>query len=262
MPLIIYDIDGTLTRSYGDIQDTSGCETYAFWPLISYHFSENEIELRKMVADWEKSMANESDPVGSSYKIMQAGIKTFRQDATSTSIREYAKQITELFVRHKIIHQKAISHLENSVRNGNVCVFSTGSYQDGAYGFRDGLVASGIITQEIANQILISGAKVDWINKTLLHANVRERKIIGLEQTLKKTTLEIRNCISAVFADDPLVNDRDILDLAPPNKAFVIATRKNSIQTIPDRYIRTTWDEILTKENDFHDNNRVFPHAR
>ncbi|OGT06124.1 MAG: hypothetical protein A2X78_02005 [Gammaproteobacteria bacterium GWE2_37_16] len=262
MPLIIYDIDGTLTHVHGDIQDTSGCDTYAFWPLISYHFSDNEVELRKMVADWEKSMITENDPVGSSYKIMQAGIQTFRANTNSSSIREYAKQITELFVKHKIIHQKAISHLENSIRNGAVCLFSTGSYQDGAYGFRDGLVASGTITQEIANQILISGAKVDWENKTLLHANVRERKIIGLEQALEKPALEIRNCIKAVFADDPLVNDRDILNLAPPNKAFVITTGRNSTQTIPDRYIRTTWDEIMKIDNDFHDDNRVFPHAR
>ena len=123
-------------------------------------------------------------------------------------------------------------------------------------------MSSGIITQEIANQILISGAKVDWESKTLLHANVRERKIIGLEQALEKPTLEIRNCIKAVFADDPLVNDRDILNLAPQNKAFVIATGKNSTQTIPDRYIRTTWDEIMKIDNDFHDDNRVIPHAR
>ena len=92
MPLIIYDIDGTLTHVYGDIHDTSGCDTYAFWPLISYHFSDNEVKLRKMVADWEKSMVTENDPVGSSYKIMQASIQTFRANTSSSSIREYAKQ--------------------------------------------------------------------------------------------------------------------------------------------------------------------------
>jgi hypothetical protein len=249
MGIVIYDIDGTLTYLYGDIPDATGYDTYAFWPLISYNFASDATALRKDVANWDESMKTESDPTGSSHKMMQASINTFIFTACADAIRKYAKAITLEFVKCGVLRVEAIQHLERNLEEGNTCVLSTGSYQDGAYGFVDGLIESRLLSPAAGQKILISGAIVDWGSKTLIHANVRERKIAGLENVFKKKIGDFKNEILAVFADDPWINDRDILALAPFNSAYVIETKKNSQKPIPDFCRFTTWAEIVNRWN-------------
>lgn len=38
MRIDIWDIDGTITYVHGDIEDTTGLSTYAFWPLNNRTF--------------------------------------------------------------------------------------------------------------------------------------------------------------------------------------------------------------------------------
>ncbi len=244
----IYDIDGTLTRAHGDIPDTTGFHTYAFWPLISQHFTKDPVDLDKMIADWDESMKTENDPTASSHEMMQRSIDTFREGVTGEGMRAYAKKLTLYLIHHGVIRKEAIAFLEARVKQGITCILSTGSYQDGALGFVDALVQAKLISPETQKKLRVSGAVVDWDDRTLLHANVRDRKLIGIEIVMGKQMQELRPHVLAVYGDDPWVNDAGILAAAPKGNGYVIATAKNTGKSLPDGYRLSTWPSIIQKQ--------------
>jgi len=241
-PIEIFDIDGTLTRVFGDIPDKTGYGTYAFWPLITHHFTKDSATLQKMIDAWDESMKTETDPTGSSHKMMQKGIDTFKEGVTGENVREFAKQVTHRFVRSGAVRKEAIAFLEQRVKQGVTCILSTGSYQDGALGFVDALAQEGLISKETQKALRVSGATVDWDDYLLLHANVRERKPIGIEKTMGKKLSELQPLVRAVYADDPWINDKGIIEMAPPGKGYVITTGKNKDKPLPEGYVLTTWE--------------------
>lgn len=247
MKIDIWDIDGTLTLAHGDMKDTSGFHTYAFWPLITERFTKDLAELRKMIATWDESMKTEKDPTQSSHDMLQRGIETFRDSISHLEIYHFAKETTLKFIQHGIVRKEAITYLEDRINQGITCILSTGSYQDGATGFADALVESGFLSLKARNQLLISGAVIDWKNKKVLHANIRDRKLIGLEKVLGMKLQDIKPHIQAVYADDPWINDRDILSIAPRDAAYVIATSKNRDKELPEGYALTTWPAIIKR---------------
>lgn len=245
MKIDIFDIDGTLTYVFGDIDNKTEYNTYAFWPLISNNFTKDVNALTKMIEQWEQSMQNEPDPTGSSHQMMQKSIETFREGITANDIKDFAKKITLHFIRHGVIRKEAIAYLEARVKQDILCILSTGSYQDGAYGFVEALAETKLISADTAKALHVSGAIVDWENKKLLHANVRERKIIGIEKLMKQDIDTLRPCIQAVYADDPWINDKGIMEIAPRGGAHVISTVKNHRKKLNDGYRFTTWSALI-----------------
>ncbi len=248
MPIQIFDIDGTLTHAHGDIPDKTGLETYAFWPLLSKYFTQDVNQLNKMIHAWEESMKTELDPTGSSHKMMQVSLDTFRGGVTADTMRSYAKELTLKFIRCGVIRKEAVAYLERQAKQGITCVLSTGSYLDGALGFVDALVEAGLISKETQRSLHISGAIVDWEDYTLIHANVRERKLLGIGMAMGKTLEEVQPHVTAAFGDDPWINDKNILEIAPKGKGYVITTSKNKNKELPSGYSLTTWDSIISRE--------------
>jgi hypothetical protein len=249
MKIEIFDIDGTLTYVFGDIPDTTKLKTYSFWPLITERFTKDINILNEMVLAWEESMLTEEDPTGSSHRMMQAGVETFREDVKADDIRQYAKSITLEFINHGVIRKEAIEYLQNRIQNGIVCVLSTGSYQEGAMGFVDALIEKGLLRleEESNNMLRVTGALVDWATRTLTHANVRERKLIGIEKVMGQSLNILKPDIEAVYGDDPWINDKDILTLVSKERAYVIRTAKNKDKTLPNGLLHTTWESIIEK---------------
>jgi len=245
MKIDIWDIDGTMTYVHGDITDTSGYNTYAFWPLISKHFTKDAIQLQQMIDAWEASMKTEPDPTGSSHAMMQKSIETFKENITSQDVSSYAKELTLQFIKHGVIRNEAIQHFEARLSQGVVCILSTGSYEDGARGFVDALIENGMLSKKSAELIRLSGAVVDWEKRILLHANVRERKLTGIEKVMGRNISLFKGNIENVYADDPWVNDQGIISIAPPSGAHVITTVKNKDKQLPSDYRFTTWSSIL-----------------
>jgi hypothetical protein len=242
----IYDIDGTLTYCFGDISDTSGLDTYAFWPLVSDYFSKDEKWLRAEAAKWNLSMKHESDPTGSSHRMMQLGIDSFRDGVTVADVRARGRDITRHFLDHDIVRLDAIKYLARSLQQGTIAILSTGSYRDAALGFVDFLIEQDLLPACLGKNLFVSGAVVDWQNKKLEHANVLENKLIGLEKELQLPLKDFQENISAVFADDPFINDRDIVKLAPTGSAYIINTIKNQNQELPSYCTRTSWQQIFS----------------
>lgn len=248
MKIDIWDLDGTLTYAYGDIIDKTGLTTYAFWPLITEQFTQDVDALRQITAEWEESMKTEPDPTGSSHSMLQRGIDTFPENITQQHIYLFAKEITKKFIQHQVIRREAIAHLEERIKQGVLCIISTGSYQDGAFGFVDALIENHLLSITAKNSLLISGAVIDWEKRLVLHANVRDRKLIGIEMVTGKKIGILLPHIEAVYADDPWINDRDILSIVPQERAYVIKTIKNQDKELPLGLRFTSWEEVISRK--------------
>jgi len=244
----IFDIDGTLTHPFGEIEDTTGFHSYAFWDLLTDEFVESKETFRAEIAAWNESMKTEPDPTGSSHAMMQRAIAEFRAGISGEALRAKAKDITVIFLDAGIVRLEAVSFLKRCLASGETCVLSTGSYLDGAFGFVDALVERDLLTADLLDKLHISGAEVDWASRELLHANVRERKILGLKRCLGVDELP---AIAAVYCDDPEINDKGIYEAAPADCRFVIATERKRERLEALGIPVCTWAEIIPPPSSF-----------
>jgi hypothetical protein len=140
------------------------------------------------------------------------------------------------------VRKDAVDYLESRIRAGVTCVISTGIYIEGAAGFVNGLVNAGWLSEASATKIILSGNHTDWETAKVLHMNVDRGKIAGLERAFGQPLAEFQAEITAVFGDDPAINDRAILELG--QTAFCIPTSKNVHLDLPANCRRATWQEI------------------
>lgn len=227
MALRIFDVDGTLTYVFGEIADKTGFHSYAFWDLLTYTFVISPEEVREEIKAWNESMKTEADPTRSSHEMMQKVILKFKSEITGPDLRLRAKEITFAFVAAGVIRDSALKFLNYCLERGDICVLSTGSYLDGLHGFVDALVEGGLIKSGHLANLRFSGAEINWDSRVLLHANVRERKLVGLRRCLKLEDTETLPAISGVYCDDPLINDKGIYEAVEDGCRFVIRTIKN-----------------------------------
>ena len=216
-PLLIFDIDGTLTRVFNKNTDKSGLPTYAFWDLITERCvsRENQKALAQLCQEWSAltDKGTGAEFIKNSIDMLQASIDLFASDIQGKTLREHGKAITHLMIKQGIIRPGALEMFVASLDQGFVCVLSTGSYEDGALGFLDALIAARKLSPAQANQVLVSGATIDWQTRKVLHHNVGDNKIAGLVQTLKENPGDFQPRVQGVFVDDPLGNDSGLCQL-------------------------------------------------
>ncbi len=228
MHIMIFDIDGTLTHSQpAEIKTESGYHTFAYWPLLSEYFAQDALRLREAATRWDASdKGTDDDFIKSSHQMLQEGIAMFKPGVTSESMRAQAKKITTDFIKQGIIREGALEFLLTCLKQGDLCILSTGSYEDGAQGFVDALKACA--PTSAWGRVLVSGAQIDWPSRKVIHANIAKNKQVGLLEVLKKQippiTLETSN-ITGIFVDDPFGNDSGLCELCP-SKVFVMQTHR------------------------------------
>jgi hypothetical protein len=115
-------------------------------------------------------------------------------------------------------------------------------YHEGAVGFLHALWQKGWIQQAELEKICLSGSRIDWSSRTVIHFNMGSNKVIGLVDALRIGEAALKARISLVFVDDPLGNDRGLLEIAP--YAYVIKNEKNRHLNLPDRLRLVTWSEV------------------
>lgn len=244
----IFDLDGTLTYTHGDIEDTSGYPSYAYWVLINFHFVKDSLILQKMIMEWEELMKSEKDPAGCSHVMMQKALEIFHDGINGQDVYLFSKEVTHRFVQHNIVRKEAIAHLKNRIQKNVLCIISTGSYEESALGFVDALVEAGWLTEKDKQFLRVSGGIIDWKKRKVMHANVCDNKLIGIANVLDLHIDDIKPHVENVYGDDPEINDKDILALAPQGSAHVIATIKNKDKLLPNGYKHKTWGEIIYRK--------------
>jgi hypothetical protein len=113
--------------------------------------------------------------------MLQRGLEYFGPEITGAHLREYAKDATCQFIDGDIVRLEGIAHLNASLAAGDVCILSTGSYQDGAVGFVAALMERDLLSSDALDKLVISGAVINWNTRRVVHANIAENKIKGLD---------------------------------------------------------------------------------
>lgn len=252
MKLYIFDIDGTLTRTDPELVRASGYTTHAYWDLLTFQFVENKEALKREIDEWRPQVANLGDEafITSSADMMQRALLQTVSHLSEQDIVNHAKKITHDFITAEVVIKDAIAFLNSKAEEGHLCILSTGSYQSGAVGFLNALSEAELISSTALNHIMVSGAIVDWERKQLIHANIHNNKVTGLNDLLQEKygfTLDPTNIEHEVYvyADDPYAIDFGILSLTNPEKRYVIAHHKNIMTCNRMEYIRIAWEQLI-----------------
>jgi len=251
MKIYIFDIDGTLTNTDSALIKAAGHSTHAYWDLLTFQFIENKQALKNEIDEWRHrvtGLSNE-DFITSSANMMQRALLQTVNHLTEQDIVQHAKKITQDFINTGVVIHEAIAFLNRHAEEGHLCILSTGSYQSGAVGFLQALTEAELLSPAALDHIIVSGAIVDWKHKQLIHANVHNNKIKGLNDLLQT---RYGFTISAdtphevyVFADDPDGNDFGILSLAIAENRVVIAHEKNSPAQKSFKYHYMAWKDLV-----------------
>jgi hypothetical protein len=135
------------------------------------------------------------------------------------------KNIVLDMIQDNEVNQQAIEFMKRQIGKNYQVVLSTANYIEGGKAFADALVDAGWLNPEHRSSITVSGTRVDWDTLSVDHFNMAEMKVKGLMATLRMDENNIRDRVNFVFADDPVGNDRAILNLSA--KSYVIRHHKN-----------------------------------
>jgi phosphoserine phosphatase len=242
----LFDVDGTLTYHAVDYPAAQTIyPTYGYWSLLSTQLCQNKKTFRKAVTSWEKSMLTATDPEISSFNMMALTVREhLKPEVNALVLHAYARQITANFIKHGVLQDGALEYLNRCLNKNIYCVLTTGSYLDGLTGMVAELQAQKLLVR--SDYLLLNGAEIDWNTRQLLHANIGQHKVKKLWQTLQEKNLTAYT-ITAAFGDDPYVNDKAILELAPPGKAYVIKSQKNAHGGFAEKFVACSWADILAQ---------------
>lgn len=245
MNIKIYDIDGTLTKVKGDNDTPDAFETYAFWPLLTYHFANNPKQLKTEVDAWETSDKGTGEAfIQSSLNMLQRGIAFFDTTITGHDLQARAKNISLQFIDQNILRLDSIQHLKAALEAEELCILSTGSYTDGAIGFVEALIERNLLPKNALERLIISGAIVDWHTRTIIHANIADNKLKVLFETCRQKTVEFNpDHITGIYVDDPLGNDSGLCALKPDHVHLIRTVKNQSLHF--DGLRHETWAEII-----------------
>lgn len=253
----VFDIDGTLTKT-----------GHPYWPALSYHFAGVRAdELRAIAEAWDKSDKGTGEAfIKTSHEMLEKGIKMFEGDVTGDTLRAKARELTGTFIETGIIRPGAIEFLADCINRGYICILSTGSYEDGAYGFLDALVDKGLLQSSHLERVIVSGAIIDWSSRTVTHANIGSNKIKGLHQKfLEKIGSPLSlDTISGIYVDDPAGNDSGLCELNP-TKTYVIETERaidKAILSAKGHSFFNDWYELGFNDSGFVFFRSRFPDSR
>lgn len=230
----IFDIDGTITRPGIDL-----------WYLTTKSLSSDIGSFEKHILTWKNGIEAGLNPHETSKSMMLKGLNLMPPEVTGNDIRLEAKKISNNIIKTGGYFDGAIRHINNSIAKGFYVIFSTANYYEAGLGFLDALVECNLIEKKNINSIWVSGSRVDWKNKKIIHFNIGDYKIKDICEHLHVTEKELVKRIDSFYGDDPEGNDSAMLNL--PLKGFVIKNDKNKICLLPEHIFLTDWNEISKK---------------
>lgn len=228
----VFDIDGTITRPGIDL-----------WYLTTKSLSLDVESFEKHVSAWKKDINAGKCAYKTSRHMMQKGLHLMPQEITGGNIRSETKKISIDIIKKGIFFKGAIKHINESIKKDFYVIFSTTNYYDAGLGFLDALVECNLIEKNSINNICVSGSKIDWENKKIIHFNMGDNKIKDICKQLNIGLHDLIKRIDSCYGDDPAGNDGAILNLS--SRAFVIKNDKNKNCLLPKHMLLTNWEEII-----------------
>jgi hypothetical protein len=227
----VYDIDGTLTIPGHDL-----------WYLSTRSLSADKVLFDSYVAEWNREIQSGVNPFESSLSMMKRGLQLLKNEVGSEMVGHEVQRITTNLIEAGLVWSEAIEFIRRRIRSGAKAVLSTTNYQEGAVGFLNALREKGWIEQAELEHISLSGSRIDWNSRVVTHFNMGSSKVIGLMDALGIDEEILKAKIGFVFGDDPLGNDRGLLEISP--RAYVIRNEKNCHLDLPHHVKSTTWPDV------------------
>lgn len=228
----IFDIDGTITHPGIDL-----------WYMTTKSISSDIESFDKHILAWKNGIKSGLNPYKTSKSMMLKGLNLLPFEITGNDIRLETKKISTNIIKKGDYFEGAIKHINNSMAKGFHVVFSTTNYSEAGLGFLDALVEFNLIGKNNSNNILVSGSRINWKNKTIIYFNMGECKIKDISEHLNLTEQELMERVDSSYGDDPEGNDSAILNLSL--KGFVITNEKNKSCLLPKHILLTDWNEII-----------------
>ena len=170
----VYDIDGTLTIPGHDL-----------WYLSTRSLSADKDLFDRYVAEWKTEIQSGMDPFECSLTMMKRGLKLLKNGVSSERVGDEVQRITSNLIDEGLVWREAIDFVKGRIRSGVGAVFSTTNYHEGAVGFLHALWQKGWIQQAELEKICLSGSRIDWSSRTVIHFNMGSNKVIGLVDALR-----------------------------------------------------------------------------
>jgi hypothetical protein len=213
-----FDIDGTITTEGPDL-----------WRVVTRNLSRDTARFDAAVARWRQDKPG--DPFGASKAMMRVGLELLDLPAGVDTIREEARTVTRALIAEGRIREKAIATVEALHHEGKTIVWTTTNYQESAATFLRALMEHGSIDERVGQQVHVIGTRVNWDARFLSFLNMGSGKVKSLEAWVAtRDSAAVRRPIdewlAAAFGDEPLGNDRELLEAA--SKSYVVVTAKNS----------------------------------
>ena len=227
----VYDIDGTLTVPGHDL-----------WYLCTRNLSADKDLFDRYVAQWKSEIDDGMAPFDSSLTMMKRGLALLENGVSSELVADEVQRLASNLIDEELVWRKAIDFLKRRVRAGSGAVFSTTNYHEGAVGFLHALHLRGWISQTELKRIVVSGSRIDWSSRTVVHFNMGRNKVIGLVDALGISEEAVKAKIDYAFGDDPLGSDRELLEIAA--YPYVIKNEKHRHLNLPARVKLVTWSEV------------------
>ena len=227
----VYDIDGTLTIPGHDL-----------WHLCTKNLCADKGLFDRQVAQWKADIQNGADSFDRSLAMMKSGLTLLGNGIDSERIVDEAKRLAGNLIDEGFVWREAINFLKSRLRTGRTAVLSTTNYHEGAVGFLLALHLRGWIDEAELKTIVVSGSKIDWSSRSLVHFNMGRNKVMGLLDALGISEAAVKARIDYAFGDDPLGNDQELLAIAP--HPYVIRNEKHSDLNLPDRVKLVTWSDV------------------
>lgn len=228
----IFDIDGTITHPGIDL-----------WYMTTKSLSSDIESFEKHILAWKNGVKTGLNLYKTSKSMMLKGLNLMPLEITGNDIRLETKKISNNIIKNGDCFEGALKHINNSIAKGFYVIFSTTNYYEAGLGFLDALAECNLIGKINIDSVWVSGSRIDWKNKKIIHFNMGDCKIKDISEHLNLTEQELIDRIDSAYGDDPEGNDSAILNLSL--RGFVIKNDKNKICLLPKHILLTDWNEII-----------------
>lgn len=242
----IFDVDGTITHVFGEIDNESFYDSYDLWFCVSRALVKDTELFLKEVSIWKKEMESGCDPMILSYEMMQKAINFLIDQNTEDQIYKIGFGISCDFIHKNIMRKDALLYINNRLEHGIDCVFSSANYKEAVISFRDALIHTGLINSKYKENIHIIGSEIDWKLKRLNHINVAQNKVIGLMKYFNISYSDLKLIAKRSFGDDPFFNDLHLLRLCTNNSYLINTIKNQSYQG--NEFNKLDWDYLIQQE--------------